>query len=112
MRSRRHMRHAILEKLRTHLQEHYSSNLAEAINDGTSLHQLDALLAFKSEPYLDELRAAYERLEEGTFGVCLSCKQRIAGELMDADPTRRMCERCERLFSRVAVRYDGFIVPA
>ncbi len=107
------MRRFILDKLRTHLQEHYSINLQESLasEDRFSLHQLDALLAFKSDPYLDELHAAFERLEEGTFGHCLGCKQQIATELIGADPTRRMCERCEQVYSRVVRVHEGSLLP-
>jgi len=108
-----HIRSVILGKLYAHLQEHYSISLSEVfpLEDRISLPQLDAMLAFKSDPHLDELRAALERLEEGTFGFCLSCKERITNELLDANPARRMCERCERVYSRVVLNYEGFPLP-
>ena len=103
-----HMRYTILRKLYSHLEEHYALNIPQSAfrEGGLTLHQLDALLAFKSDPHLDDLRAALNRLEEGTFGVCLSCKIQIDEELMDADPTRRMCEPCERVYSHAARRRE------
>lgn len=101
------MRHVILGRLYTHLQDFYSISLQEVfpLEDGVPLHQLDAMLAFRSDPLLDELRAALDRLEDGTFGLCLGCKGEIGEELMDRDPTRRMCDRCERVYSHAASRY-------
>ncbi len=101
------MRHVILGRLYTHLQDQYSIILPEAISleDRISLHQLDAMLAFRSDRLLNELRAALARIEVGTFGLCLSCKEEIDEDVMDHDPTRRMCDRCERVYSHAAVRY-------
>lgn len=112
--SSRHLRRVILSKVYTHLKEHYSISLPDdfSLENRISLHQLDAILAFKSDAHLDELRAAFERLEEGTFGFCLSCKDRIDDDLIDADPTRRMCRRCERAYSHVEARHEGVALPA
>lgn len=103
-----HARQVILGRLYTHLDECYSITLSDAFptEDRVSLNQIDAILAFKSDTQLDELRAALERLEEGTFGFCLSCKEQIDTDLMDADPTRRMCEQCERVYSHVVLKYQ------
>ena len=101
------MRRIILERLSTHLKEYYSINTNELLNgDETTLEQVDSILAFKSDSHLDELRAALERLEEDSFGICLSCKEEIDRGLMDADPARRLCEKCERVFSHVALKYQ------
>ena len=98
------MRHVILGRLYTHLQDQYSISLPASLplEDRHTLHQLDAMLAFRSDPLLVELRAALDRLEDGTFGLCLSCKEEIDEDLMDRDPTRRMCVRCERVYSHVS----------
>ena len=103
------IRRSILRRLYSHLEEHYAITIPDSSlnKDSLSLHQLDALLAFKSDPHLDDLRAALDRLEEGTFGVCLSCKVQIEEGLMDIDPTRRMCDRCERVYSRVTRRREN-----
>ena len=103
------MRRVILDRLYTHLKEYYSISSSDEflIRGQASLHEVDSVLAFKSDPQLDELRAALERLEEGTFGFCLSCKEEIDSHLMDADPTRRLCEGCERVYSHAALTYQG-----
>lgn len=108
------MRQVILGRLYTHLKDSYSISLSEEFltQEQVSLHQIDAILAFKSDPLLDELHAALERLEDGTYGFCLGCKEEIRDELMDADPALRFCERCERVYSHVVLKYEGSAVPA
>lgn len=111
--SSKHIRQVILGRLYTHLKESYSISLSEEFltQDQVSLHQVDAILAFKSDPELDELHAALERLEDGTYGFCLGCKEEINGELMDVDPTLRFCERCERVYGHVFLQHEGSAVP-
>ncbi len=95
------MRRAVLCKLFDHLQEHYGIDWTkETFVDGDlSLHQLDAILAFKSDARLTELRDALSRIDEGTFGRCISCKAEIGQNVLDVDPAQRFCSGCEREFS-------------
>lgn len=99
------MRQAILSSLYEQLQENYTVVYPREtfIKGNLSLHELDALLAFKSEPRLVELRNAIDRLEHGTFGVCIHCKGGISQHLLVSDPARRVCPQCERELSHQAV---------
>jgi RNA polymerase-binding transcription factor DksA len=96
--SKRAMRRAILSRLFENLQEHYALDYPrEWFVDGQlSLHEIDAILAFKGEASLDELRQALDRLEEGTFGICISCKGEISQHDLDLDPVQRICMECEK----------------
>ena len=96
-RSKRAMRRVILSKLFDHLQEHYSIVLSkEMFVDGQfSIHQIDAAIAFKSDPGLMGLRSALDRLEDGTFGMCIKCKGQINQSDLDSDPAQRVCATCE-----------------
>ena len=100
----RSLQRAVLSKLFDHLQKHYGVDTArDFIMDGRlNLHQIDALLAFKTDPQLDELRAALDRLEHGTYGVCISCKHPISREILERDPGRRICSGCEQGFNHGA----------
>jgi len=104
--SKRVMRRAVLASLYDHVQDAYGVDWArEAFVDGQlSLNELDALLAFKSDQRIDELRGALDRLQSGTFGICLACKGRIDQELLDVDPAQRLCMQCEQLYSHMFVR--------
>ena len=45
---------------------------------------------------LDELHAALQRVERGTYGICESCGKQIAPERLDAIPTARLCISCKQ----------------
>lgn len=101
------MRQAILSSLYEQLQENYTVLYPREtfIKGKLSLHELDALLAFKSEPRLVELRNAIDRLEHGTFGVCIYCKGRISQHVLVSDPARRICPQCERELNHAPVSH-------
>ncbi len=100
--SKRLLRRAVLASLFDHLQEQYGIEWSrEAFVDSQlSLPQIDAILAFKSDPRLDELRGALGRLESGTYGICIGCKRAISGETLGVDPARRFCPACEQRVSQ------------
>ncbi len=112
--SSRAMRHLILSKLYEHLEARYGmEGTREEFTSGEiSLHEVEAILAFKSDPRLDELRGALERLEDGSYGVCLSCKREISRDLLETDPVRRMCSACETRFSHSEAQGTGHTVHA
>jgi RNA polymerase-binding transcription factor DksA len=66
------------------------------IDGSVSLGELESILAFKSDPVLDELLCILERMETGTYGRCIGCKDPIARELLVRQPARRLCEPCEQ----------------
>ncbi len=101
-RSIRAMRRAVLCRMFDILEQTYSIdvNREEFVGGGVSLHGIDAALAFKSDPRLEELRGALERIDDGSFGVCLGCKSPISWRLLDEEPARRMCEKCEKEYNR------------
>lgn len=100
----RSLQRAVLSKLFDHLQKHYGVDSSrDLLADGRlNLHQIDALLAFKTDPQLDELRAALDRLEHGTYGVCITCKHPIGRDVLEHDPGRRICPACEQGFNHGA----------
>lgn len=101
--SRRVTRRAILSILYAHLQDTYGLDVGEElfVQGHMSIRDIDALLAFKSDPRIDELRGALDRLERGVFGQCLACKGTIDPESLDADPAIRLCATCERFYGHV-----------
>lgn len=109
--SKRSVRHQILLKLLNHLKSYYDFELTpDAVRDLLySNAGIDALFSFRSDSRLNDLRAALARLESGTFGICISCKQPIALALLYNDITRRICPSCEAEFNH---RWQETIVPA
>jgi hypothetical protein len=102
--SKRVMRRQILSLLYDRLQnQSYVFYARETFLSGElSLHDIDAMLAFRSDPCLEELRHALDRLDSGTYGMCLGCKSSINQDALDAEPTRRICSSCEEKFVHVA----------
>ncbi|MEW6512180.1 MAG: hypothetical protein AB1428_14610 [Bacteroidota bacterium] len=104
-RSKRAIRRAVLGRMFDLIEQTYGMEMnREQFTGGTlSHHEIDAILSFRSDPRLEELRGALERIEDGTFGVCIGCKHEIAEKTLESDPARRMCPVCEREFSKPAM---------
>ena len=101
-RSHEAMRGAIIGQLFEHLNTEYGLEgpTATPSTDQVSNHDLDAILAFRSDRTLDELRNALLRLENGTYGTCIVCKQQMTQDLLDHDPTQRVCPGCAKKLNR------------
>jgi RNA polymerase-binding transcription factor DksA len=48
-----------------------------------------------AEHRLDDIEAALERLEQGSYGRCASCGSRIGDGVLDDDPLVTTCEDCK-----------------
>jgi RNA polymerase-binding transcription factor DksA len=107
--SKRVMRRSILQCLYAHLQDAYGLEVPaeQFVQDQMSDREIDALLAFKSDARIDELRSALGRLESGAYGSCLACKNPVDQPLLDADPARRLCGSCEVLYSHIMTHGTG-----
>jgi RNA polymerase-binding transcription factor DksA len=107
--SKRVMRRSILQCLYAHLQDAYGLEISseEFVQGQMSDHEVDALLAFKSDPRIDELRSALDRLEAGSYGNCLACKDAVDQSLLDTDPARRLCGSCDRLYNHILTHELG-----
>jgi DnaK suppressor protein len=44
---------------------------------------------------LDEIDAALEKIEKGSYGVCETCGGEIETEVLDIDPESRLCKECK-----------------
>jgi DnaK suppressor protein len=95
------MRRVVLSSLFEHLKLNYDfERPADAFVSGQiSDQEVDILLSYKSDPKLGELRDALARLEKGTYGICIGCKQELSHVDLESDPARRICSRCEGAFA-------------
>lgn len=105
--SKRLIRRQILSRMYDFLQDQYAIFYPREtfLNGELPIHDLDALLAFKSDSHLEELRHALDRLEDGSYGICISCKAAIKQEMLDRDPVQRICAECEQKFFHVSTSY-------
>jgi DnaK suppressor protein len=65
---------------------------------GTDSHEQDISLGLM-ENETDELREiqeAFERIKDGSFGLCESCKKKIPKERLKAIPYARLCVSCKK----------------
>ncbi|MBE0644883.1 MAG: hypothetical protein IH600_12435 [Bacteroidetes bacterium] len=99
------IREIILMRIAFILQDVYmdpASDLSEAT--------ITAKLAFKSDPQLNELRLALERMRRDEFGRCIFCKGPIALPVLEKNPTAHFCEQCSGVlrYRTCAPRAEAF----
>ncbi len=114
--NKRATRRMILVELLEHLKTSYHLELtpdtARAILK--SRQSIEALVSFRSDMRIEDLQSALARLDSGSFGVCISCKQRMAQAHLDRDVTRRVCPSCETELNRRVndhLTTPGYIFP-
>ena len=62
--------------------------------------QRDLALRDRNQQHLAAVEAALRRLDEGTYGTCVSCGQPIARERLEALPWASHCIGCQRTLGR------------
>src|SRR6202040_4026430 len=51
---------------------------------------------------LREIRAALQRIDDGTFGMCLHCEEEIAAKRLAAVPWTPLCIVCQEAAERIS----------
>ncbi|RKY80295.1 TraR/DksA family transcriptional regulator [candidate division KSB1 bacterium] len=72
----------------------YSFHMADQGTD-TSEREKNFFYAQRDGRYLYHLDKALERITEGTYGYCESCKKPISRERLEAVPHARLCIECK-----------------
>ncbi len=113
------VKYSLLRELDVRFQRSYHERLSEVLND-LRLHHAEIkpdanadelisiidrsrLLYFVSDPPIKELRATFDRLRTGTFGICELCGEMIPTELLEKTPTMNLCDAC---FGRSVPRFS------
>jgi DnaK suppressor protein len=73
----------------------FDNHLADTATE-TYDRELDYTLEENSEHVLADIDAALKRIEDGTYGVCTNCDQRIPEERLEARPWATLCIGCQR----------------
>ena len=71
------------------------NNLAETAT-ATLGREIDYTLGDNAEQVLSEIDAALKRIEDGTYGTCVSCGQEIPRDRLEANPWASLCIDCKR----------------
>jgi DnaK suppressor protein len=88
-------------------------NNREAIAIETSADELDRIQQAQERDFamgaidrdslrLREIRAALERIDNGTFGICLNCEEEIAEKRLAAVPWTSLCIVCQEVAEHIA----------
>ena len=96
-----------LETLRVEVNEYLESSqdASEAVQLDTSIGRLSRMDAMQDQQMALELRRrkenqllriqdAMDRMNQGTYGLCLSCKEPIADDRLEFAPDAVVCVKC------------------
>jgi len=72
---------------------HVPLHMADQATDSQE-RQFTLGLLENEEQTLQEIAAALQRIEEGTFGLCDGCQKKIAKARLGAIPYARFCVKC------------------
>ena len=72
----------------------YSLHMADHGTDAME-REKSLLLAQRGGDYIDYLNKALQRIEDGTFGICRTCKGPIGHGRLEAVPTATQCISCK-----------------
>ena len=84
----------------------------EAITIETAADELDRIQQAQERDFamgaidrdalrLREIRAALQRIDDGTFGMCLNCEEEIAAKRLAAVPWAALCIVCQEVAERL-----------
>lgn len=77
---------------------------AADLGSETAAREVDEALIVSWRAELADVRAAFERLEAGTYGRCVACHRPISRERLDALPATPFCVNDARLAEDEALR--------
>lgn len=72
----------------------YSFHMADQGTDAMEREKA-FLFASRDEKYLKQIESAFERIGNGTFGVCRVCSKDIDKKRLEAVPTTTICFECK-----------------
>ena len=72
----------------------YSSHMADASSDHVEMEKAYYMIA-REKKYLQYLDKAIKMINDGTFGICISCKSKIQKERLKEVPHTRKCFDCK-----------------
>ena len=72
----------------------YSSHMADASSDHVEMEKAYYMIA-REKKYLQYLDKAIKMINDGTFGICVSCNSKIQKERLEEVPHTRKCFDCK-----------------
>lgn len=70
---------------------------ADPVDQATQERERDLLRLFRARENaeIQKLTLALDRMEQGSYGICLSCDGEISGKRLTAEPTALLCVDCQ-----------------
>ena len=72
----------------------YSSHMADASTDQEEMEKSYYWMD-RENKFLQHLNRALEMMEEGTFGICITCGKQISNERLEEVPHTSQCFNCK-----------------
>lgn len=47
------------------------------------------------EDMVETINGALQRIEDGSYGICIRCEKEISGEMLEANPESALCKGCK-----------------
>jgi len=71
-------------------------------DQGTDVYEMERLTAYRADlnDRIESIRAAQERLAQGTYGTCQRCGRQIAPDRLEAIPWAAYCIDCQEIIDR------------
>jgi len=71
--------------------------LADPVDQAAQERERDLLRLFRARENaeIQKLTLALDRMEQGSYGICLSCDGEISGKRLMAEPTAMLCVDCQ-----------------
>jgi DnaK suppressor protein len=70
---------------------------ADPVDQAAQERERDLLRLFRARENaeIQKLTLALDRMEQGSYGICLSCDGEISGKRLTAEPTALLCMDCQ-----------------
>ncbi len=72
----------------------YTLHIADVASDNFQ-RELSLELASNERELLFQIKEALERIEQGTYGICVMCKKPIPKTRLKAIPYTQLCKKCQ-----------------
>ncbi len=95
-----------LDRITTNVRRGYAADSGERAKEMEDSEVVDAL-GNEARDEVRKISAALERMEQGSFGVCLACGGAIHDARLEAYPYARHCIDCANEDERAAARPAG-----
>ncbi len=96
------MQHEVMDGNSSNRGELSDIPLEHLADRGSDTFTKDLMLGMiqDNEAEIIDIDSALEKIENGTYGICESCEQKIPGERMKAIPFARLCLGCKQIEER------------